>query len=141
MKLGEGGEAFFVFETSADIPESLQTSPIISPTTSPNGIAAQNPNGATLQEPDYLDLGGGTTKRRPSAAILQQSGVPALSAALRAQSDLGMFKKANVPTPSDAFREHHTTVYLTSRRVPKTGFDAWATTAADRASGSRTLYV
>ncbi|CAI4218642.1 unnamed protein product [Parascedosporium putredinis] len=31
MKLGEGGEAFFVFETTDTIPASLQTSPISSP--------------------------------------------------------------------------------------------------------------
>jgi phosphatidate phosphatase LPIN len=31
MKLGEGGEAFFVFETSDTIPQSLQTSPLVSP--------------------------------------------------------------------------------------------------------------
>ncbi|KAK5264826.1 lipin Ned1, partial [Exophiala xenobiotica] len=35
MKLGDGGEAFFVFETSSDIPEGLQTSPLISPASSP----------------------------------------------------------------------------------------------------------
>jgi phosphatidate phosphatase LPIN len=35
MKLGEGGEAFFVFETSAAIPAELQTSPIASPASSP----------------------------------------------------------------------------------------------------------
>ena len=94
MKLGEGGEAFFVFETSADIPESLQTSPIISPTTSPHGLAAQNSSGITLQEPEYLDLENTTTRRRPSSAVLQQHGVPVLSAAQRAQSDLGMFVQA-----------------------------------------------
>src|SRR6266496_5598405 len=31
MKLGEGGEAFFVFQTEGDIPEEMQTSPIVSP--------------------------------------------------------------------------------------------------------------
>ena len=31
MKLGEGGEAFFVFETAETIPQSLQTSPLASP--------------------------------------------------------------------------------------------------------------
>lgn len=35
MKLGEGGEAFFVFQTEGDIPEHMQTSPIVSPTQSP----------------------------------------------------------------------------------------------------------
>lgn len=31
MKVGETGEAFFVFETEADVPESLQTSPLSGP--------------------------------------------------------------------------------------------------------------
>src|ERR1700761_5036411 len=35
MKLGEGGEAFFVFETNESVPEALQTSPLVSPATSP----------------------------------------------------------------------------------------------------------
>jgi phosphatidate phosphatase LPIN len=35
MKLGEGGEAFFVFQTEGDIPEHMQTSPIVSPAQSP----------------------------------------------------------------------------------------------------------
>jgi phosphatidate phosphatase LPIN len=35
MKLGEGGEAFFVFQTEGDIPEDMQTSPVISPNQSP----------------------------------------------------------------------------------------------------------
>lgn len=31
MKVGETGEAFFVFETDADLPEDLQTSPLSGP--------------------------------------------------------------------------------------------------------------
>lgn len=31
MKVGETGEAFFVFETDADVPEDLQTSPLSGP--------------------------------------------------------------------------------------------------------------
>lgn len=32
MKVGETGEAFFVMETSEDVPEDLITSPVVSPT-------------------------------------------------------------------------------------------------------------
>jgi len=35
MKLGEGGEAFFVFQTEGEIPEDMQTSPVVSPSQSP----------------------------------------------------------------------------------------------------------
>lgn len=31
MKLGEAGEAFFVFETEQEVPEEFQTSPLVSP--------------------------------------------------------------------------------------------------------------
>lgn len=31
MKIGEAGEAFFVFETDEDVPEDLITSPILEP--------------------------------------------------------------------------------------------------------------
>ncbi|KAF3491266.1 nuclear elongation and deformation protein 1 [Arthroderma uncinatum] len=56
MKLGEGGEAFFVFETTADIPEDLQTSPVISPAASPQQSPDEINTTFTLQEPEYLDL-------------------------------------------------------------------------------------
>ncbi|KAF9006636.1 Lipin/Ned1/Smp2-domain-containing protein [Cyathus striatus] len=39
MKIGEAGEAFFVFETEDDVPDSLITSPILQPT-HPDGEAA-----------------------------------------------------------------------------------------------------
>ncbi|RDW87617.1 hypothetical protein BP5796_03311 [Coleophoma crateriformis] len=57
MKLGEGGEAFFVFETSDNIPEAMQTSPLVSPASSPplvpDGLRRE---GSNLSEPDFLDL-------------------------------------------------------------------------------------
>ena len=56
MKLGEGGEAFFVFETSASIPEALQTSPLVSPAASPESKPVEPPPSRELPEPDPLDL-------------------------------------------------------------------------------------
>jgi phosphatidate phosphatase LPIN len=32
MKVGETGEAFFVFETDEDVPDDLLTSPVVGPT-------------------------------------------------------------------------------------------------------------
>ena len=84
MKLGEGGEAFFIFETTDEIPASLQTSPLISPTGSPTHGSEENLPDA-LQEPDYLDLdksssdGTNDLKHRPHV----------LSSEMRATSDLG----------------------------------------------------
>ena len=53
MKLGEGGEAFFVFETSSSVPEALQTSPLVSPASSPEFTSTQ---AISLAEPDSFDL-------------------------------------------------------------------------------------
>lgn len=78
MKLGEGGEAFFVFETSDNIPESLQTSPLVSPASSPP-LVPEGSNVANLSEPDFLDLETGNGKARsasltrPATAILSSS--------------------------------------------------------------------
>jgi phosphatidate phosphatase LPIN len=55
MKLGEGGEAFFVFETTDRIPQSLQTSPLVSPAASPPLHATQAAQ-AGLGEPELLEL-------------------------------------------------------------------------------------
>jgi phosphatidate phosphatase LPIN len=87
MKLGEGGEAFFVFETSEDIPEGLQTSPLVSPASSPKSIPTERLGSSGLQEPDFLDLSTDTTAERRGKREL---GVPILSSDRRTQSDLGI---------------------------------------------------
>lgn len=77
MKLGEGGEAFFVFETTDEIPASMQTSPLISPISSPKMRSEENlPD---LQEPEYLDLDQSKATDHP----------PVVSRTTRATSDLG----------------------------------------------------
>ncbi|TGJ84541.1 hypothetical protein E0Z10_g4253 [Xylaria hypoxylon] len=67
MKVGEGGEAFFIFETSDKIPQSLQTSPLVSPESSPT-IAPTELSSApsSLQEPDLLQLDSESARRRGS---------------------------------------------------------------------------
>lgn len=79
MKLGEGGEAFFVFETTDNIPESMQTSPLVSPASSPP-LVAEKTNTTSLTEPDFLELDteedrpNSGTLVRPSTSILTNSG-------------------------------------------------------------------
>ena len=68
MKLGEEGEAFFVFETSENIPEAMQTSPLVSPASSPP-LAA---DGEDTTEPDFLDLD--TEMRNQRSATLNRAG-------------------------------------------------------------------
>lgn len=80
MKIGDAGEAFFVFETDEDIPENIATSPLLE-ATKPGEVGAghdqrtgrfgakeddgpgsgQNQDAsATAQEPDFLDLDADT---------------------------------------------------------------------------------
>lgn len=84
MKLGEGGEAFFVFETSDDIPDSLQTSPVVSPAGSPG---SQSELSEPLQEPDYLDL---SSSASGNANDTKPAEIPILSRGLSASTDFGM---------------------------------------------------
>ncbi|KAH7391274.1 Lipin/Ned1/Smp2-domain-containing protein [Cadophora sp. MPI-SDFR-AT-0126] len=79
MKLAEGGEAFFVFETSDNIPEAMQTSPLVSPASSPP-LIPEGTDASNLSEPDFLDLdvlGGksrsGSVATRPGAGVLSSS--------------------------------------------------------------------
>ncbi|KAL5117263.1 lipin Ned1 [Pleosporales sp. CAS-2024a] len=64
MKLGEGGEAFFVFETSAAIPAELQTSPIASPASSPEQRPVELPSEQAFDEPEPFELDGTSMARR-----------------------------------------------------------------------------
>lgn len=66
MKIGDAGEAFFVFETEEDVPEDLVTSPILTATnTAPQddipsvtlGKAPEVPPATPkIPEPEFLDL-------------------------------------------------------------------------------------
>lgn len=89
MKLGEGGEAFFVFETNESVPAALQTSPPVSPDTSPQ-LEPSAPDAPAFQEPDPFDLNNAQissklTHHHKSASL----SVHASQAPERAQSDLG----------------------------------------------------
>lgn len=72
MKLGEGGEAFFVFETTDNIPQALQTSPLASPSASPQMSPAKVHGLA--EDPDSFNLDDdSTTKSRRSPKALATS--------------------------------------------------------------------
>lgn len=106
MKLGEGGEAFFVFETSEQIPESLQTSPVVSPAASPHRMAQDATVVPSLQEPDFLDItANGPSIQHPNTKASPASR-PGLTLEHRAQSDYvlpdGRFSQAHRVAVSEA---------------------------------------
>ncbi|ORZ17010.1 Lipin/Ned1/Smp2-domain-containing protein [Absidia repens] len=57
MKVGEAGEAFFIFETDHDVPEEYQTSPLLD--ASPNDTK-------TPEDPPFLDIGQAKIKNQSS---------------------------------------------------------------------------
>lgn len=52
MKIGEAGEAFFIFETDDDVPDDLITSPLLQPTDEGGTTEPEVKSG----EPEFLDL-------------------------------------------------------------------------------------
>ncbi|KAL1978291.1 hypothetical protein VTN31DRAFT_1150 [Thermomyces dupontii] len=90
MKLGEGGEAFFVFETTDDVPASLQTSPLVSPTGSPK---PSTPDLPSLQEPPDLDL----DRAQPPTAKSDREGLKATST--WSAGDASVSKETGTITP------------------------------------------
>lgn len=91
MKLGDGGEAFFVFETQHDIPPSMQTSPLVSPAASPDTIKPVRP--ALSNEPSFLDLG----RERAATPDLEKGALPALRHERSNLSDHGVYPASRPP--------------------------------------------
>lgn len=91
MKLGEGGEAFFVFETTQSIPEALQTSPLVSPANSPPFQSTDELSSRSLQEPTFLDIDNSDGKSRRKSDSGRPSAMPIVSGNYRAQSDQGQW--------------------------------------------------
>ncbi|OAD06707.1 hypothetical protein MUCCIDRAFT_127936, partial [Mucor lusitanicus CBS 277.49] len=60
MKVGEAGEAFFVFETEHEVPEEFQTSPIM------EAVPEKS-----QEDPPYLDIGESKDKPKDKQAQLQ----------------------------------------------------------------------
>jgi phosphatidate phosphatase LPIN len=88
MKLGEGGEAFFVFETTDTIPQSMQTSPLVSPASSPP-LLAKRPTTPGLQEPPPLQLDEDAGKPRSTSTVSLQRPPPAVIYSSSAPRDNG----------------------------------------------------
>ncbi|EAS32219.2 nuclear elongation and deformation protein 1 [Coccidioides immitis RS] len=127
MKLGEGGEAFFVFETANDVPESLQTSPVVSPAASPKHAPFDGDMSAD-SEPEFLDLSSSrpSSPRKiepdPTGAVLRTETDPAILATMSKSLDECQPWLDGSPTPSS---EIETQVHQTRLRAGTTAdFDA-----------------
>src|SRR5882757_5226099 len=91
MKIGEAGEAFFVFETAGDVPDELITSPLLEATRSPD-IQGQDARTGRFEanerkgqdagglgqlpqfEPDFLDLNAPSPP--PASGQMEPTSVP-----------------------------------------------------------------
>ncbi|KAF9814396.1 hypothetical protein IEO21_05130 [Rhodonia placenta] len=122
MKIGEAGEAFFVFETDDDIPDDLVTSPLLAATQPGQSNADMQRAGrfgakedsadrqegegetATSQEPEFLDLNASASPepeqpslKPPQERFLRDKAVSARNAAQ--QSGLQSFEKGDEVLP------------------------------------------
>ncbi|KAK9475280.1 Lipin/Ned1/Smp2-domain-containing protein [Dipodascopsis tothii] len=98
MKLGDGGEAFFVFETDTDVPQDLLTSPVLSPSPSAASSPAPNEAGGGLQEPDYLDLSSSPVRTATNMSTASAPLEPVRSQSLPPTADSA--SDSNVPAPA-----------------------------------------
>lgn len=131
MKLGEGGEAFFVFETNDSIPEAMQTSPLVSPAASPE-LKPSRPNTPHLQEPDPFDLeansgtmlqdGSGMVKRGHSRSTTE--GMPIPSLVRKAHSDLGQLTPLSTSPPEEAPRPRRLSEDIAGPPLDRTSSDS-----------------
>ncbi|RDA92902.1 hypothetical protein CP533_3842 [Ophiocordyceps camponoti-saundersi (nom. inval.)] len=122
MKLGEGGEAFFVFETTDTIPESLRTSPLVSPANSPN-----LPSASALQDPDPLELNADLpTINRPSAIALQGRGDDGIPTPMSTSPCLSTAQPATSFWSSTLSRPHTDEVLRSSARARQRSEQAFA---------------
>ncbi|KAK4503441.1 hypothetical protein PRZ48_004356 [Zasmidium cellare] len=126
MKLGEGGEAFFVFETNENVPEALQTSPLVSPASSPE-LQPSPPITESLQEPDAFDLEQGGSLR-PRARDVKRGhsrstteGIPIPSLVRRPNSDLGQLSplSGSPEEPLKRTASHDFAIYGEPHSMPK----------------------
>lgn len=95
MKLGDGGEAFFVFETTSQVPEALQTSPLVSPASSPVARPITPSSDASIRDPDFLDLDldDAGTKRVGNTSL--KEGPEPIKLRERAHSTYGKMEKSS----------------------------------------------
>lgn len=116
MKLGDGGEAFFVFETdSSDFSLLVVTSPVVSaessPLASPVELPSELPLDLAKNEPEELDLNASSVadmERKvrlqsspPPAALADRSDTPTLVLRLAFEKAKKITQELNIPSKID----------------------------------------
>lgn len=148
MKIGEAGEAFFVFETEGEIPENLITSPILAPT-SPPGSTTELPGTTTgrfgaredgampEQEPEFLDLNAPSTTDAAEADALRGATGPEYMIEDTGSDD--MFTKAANASEAvaHAVDEHEQDVQIQLRDRIRARYNMAQKGTAGRQAGSR----
>ena len=118
MKIGEAGEAFFVFETDEDVPADLITSPILQPTVPPleenekqttepaaeeryggEDVLEPSGNGHVEREPTFLDLNGGVEKFPSNDVRTTPKQAHYVPKSLRKQDSRATISPAALPSP------------------------------------------
>lgn len=117
MKLGEGGEAFFVFETTENVPESLQTSPLVSPASSPGLGPEQSLPG--LNDPDILDLdqGPGSASRPAPVVLHSHTNENGMITPLSSSPDMTKVRPASGDWSAAMIRPHSEDLLRNSARI------------------------
>lgn len=119
MKLGDAGEAFFVFQTQHAIPPSMQTSPLVSPASSPDVIKPEQVTPTGANEPTFLDL----TSERSVTPESEKGAIPILRKAETNLSDGGIYgshdaaKSAPWSLDTMQLRQHPQLVRASSEEV------------------------
>ena len=126
MKLGDGGEAFFVFETTENIPFSMQTSPLVSPASSPP--LGASPDSPDLKEPAEWNLDQDTSKpqplQRPPPSVLQPSNIEnGMITPLSTSPNASNGRPASGDWSGTTFRPHSDDVLRYSARPTSRGTD------------------
>ncbi|KZT24587.1 LNS2-domain-containing protein [Neolentinus lepideus HHB14362 ss-1] len=125
MKIGDAGEAFFIFETESDVPDDLITSPLLEATRpgEKNGTSvkggkfgakemgegegASESGGGDMPEPEPLDLDADSSEKAPARQGTDDtSEAPSESKSPASPSSVFAFPKAVVKAAIETERDH-----------------------------------
>ena len=99
MKIGEAGEAFFVFETDDDVPADLITSPILQPTTPDDAQDSLSASDISLLNPPLAQTQSASNSSYSPSPYLSPSPTPSPSSSPPSSSYLPFDRATSEPPP------------------------------------------